>query len=263
MRIIGGKDYYDSAIAYGIDPGVVFVRESRHLTNGQMDKIGRYSGISLSLTHKDDAGRMPYYGSKRRVSTSMYDSYRQIDGVYYKLIEHTVIFCGKLYQGVEIQEHKSFTPATVSFFWSLDKLKKWAEARDLVVGTATPYWNRKNDNSDPFRVITVSESSVLALIEYNVSIAIDTGQRDSSVSRGRTGWAEADSGWVANMTGLSNIGFQSALDPYTAFQELSMWVGGTLATNGPNTVTITDDKVKIAKHGFDKTSFRKGKQDGS
>ena len=257
MRIIGGKDYYDSAIAYGIDPGVVFVRDARHLTNGQMDKIGRYSGISLSLTHKDDVDK--YYGARRRVSTSLYDTYRQIDGVYYKLIEHTVIFCGKVYQGIEIHEHKTLTPSLVHFFWSLDKIKKWADQRDLVVGTAVPFWNRKNDNSDPFHVSQVGEDGIRGLIEANVSIAIDTGQKDTTVGRGRIGWSEARSGWIANGTGLSAIGFQSALDPYTAFQELAMWVGGTLATNGPNTVTITDDKVKIAKHGFDKTSFRKPK----
>lgn len=260
MRIIGGKDYYDSAIAYGIDPGVVFVRDGRQLTNAQMDSIGRYSGISFSLTHKDDVDTKLYHSQRRRVSTYLYDSYRQIEGIYYKLIEHTVIFCGKVYYGIEIQEHRTMSSGTTNFFWNLEKVKKWADQRNLVVGTATPYWNRKNDNSDPFHVFSLGESSIRGMIENNVSIAIDTHQADTSVSKGRTGWSEARSGWVANSDGLSNIGFQSALDPYTAFQELAMWVGGTLATNGPNTVTITDDKVKIAKHGFDKTSFRKAKQ---
>ncbi|MCK9529524.1 MAG: hypothetical protein M0R77_03025 [Gammaproteobacteria bacterium] len=259
MRIIGGKDYYDSAIAYGIDPGIVFVRDSRKLTNGQMDRIGRYSGISVSLTHKDDVGKTPYYGSKRRVSTSMYDSYKQIDGIYYKLVDHTVIFCGKLYQGLEIQEYESMKASTSTYFWSFEKLKKWAEPKNLVPGTATPYWNRANDNRDPFNVVELKKDIINALIDNNISIAMKAGPGDSSVSRGRTGWSEADSGWIADFAGLSQIGFQSALDPYTAFQELSMWVGGTLATNGPNTITITDDKVKIAKHGFDKMSFRKPK----
>lgn len=259
MRIIGGKDYYDSAIAYGIDPGIVFVRTGRSLTNAQMNGIGRWSGISVSLTHKDDVDSGSYYGHKRRVSTSYHDNYKQIDGIYYKLVEHTVIFCGKLYQGLEILEYKSMSTPVSSFFWNLEKLKKWAEPRDLVVGTATPYWNRKNSNDDPFNVISIGKDSVNAMIEHNVSIVIHANQGDTSVSRGRTGWLEADSGWIADCSGLSNIGFQSALDPYSAFQELSMWVGGTLATNGPNTVTITDDKIKIAKHGFDKMSFRKSK----
>ena len=39
-----------------------------------------------------------------------------------------------------------------------------------------------------------------------------------------------------------------------------MWVGGTLSSLAPKTVEITDDKIKIAKHGMDHTSFRRPKQ---
>jgi hypothetical protein len=55
---------------------------------------------------------------------------------------------------------------------------------------------------------------------------------------------------------LKGIGFAKAIDPYTAFQELSMWIGGVLGGNSPETVSITDDKVLAESHGFDKESFR-------
>jgi hypothetical protein len=51
------------------------------------------------------------------------------------------------------------------------------------------------------------------------------------------------------------------MDPFTLFQELSMFVGGVLPRNPNPMVEITDDKVKVAKHGFDKWSFRKHKDD--
>lgn len=257
MRIIGGKDYYDSAIAYGIDPGVVFVRDGRKLTNSQMVGLGGYAGISISLTKSDDIGK--FYTNRRYVSADYYNRYRTIDGVSYSLKEHNVIFCGKLYKGVEIAESISMKPATTTFFWSMAKLEKWAAERDFVVGTSTPFWHRKDNNEDPFRPYDLPKDAIESMIRINASILMKIEEPDTSVGRGRIGWGECNSGWVADCGGLKDIGFQSALDPYTAFQELSMWVGGTLSANGPNTVTITDDKVKIAKHGFDKTSFRKPK----
>jgi hypothetical protein len=50
------------------------------------------------------------------------------------------------------------------------------------------------------------------------------------------------------------------MDPFTLFQELSMFVGN-LPQPGPPMVQITDPDIKIAKHGFDKWSFRRHKDD--
>lgn len=56
---------------------------------------------------------------------------------------------------------------------------------------------------------------------------------------------------------LKKLGFAKALNPYTAFQELSMWIGGVLGGTSPEIVRITDDKTLIENHGFDnKISFR-------
>jgi hypothetical protein len=56
---------------------------------------------------------------------------------------------------------------------------------------------------------------------------------------------------------LKRLGFAKALDPYTAFQELSMWIGGVLGGTSPEIVTIKDDKTLIEGHGFDnRFSFR-------
>lgn len=257
MRIIGGKDYYDSASAYGVDPGIVFVRDGFKLTESVMDKIGNYSGPTVRLVHADDANsKIPQY-KQRSISTENYGRSGTINNVYYSMTGIAVHFCGKVYFGLEINEGSSI-PVT-HYFWSFNKLKKWAAERGLDARAQVHFWNRKNDNTDPFRVIELSESQIQAMIENNIAIAIRKSPGDRKGWRD-TGWGESDSGWVANCDGLKEIGFQSALDPYTAFQELSMWVGGTLVTNGPNTVTITDNNIKIAKHGFDKFSFRKPKQ---
>jgi hypothetical protein len=56
---------------------------------------------------------------------------------------------------------------------------------------------------------------------------------------------------------LADLNFQEFLDPYTAFQNLSMFIGGVLGQPDAEMVQLTD-KDLINKHGFDpKWGFRK------
>ncbi len=63
-----------------------------------------------------------------------------------------------------------------------------------------------------------------------------------------------------NGDNLKDYQFYKVIDPFTLFQEISMWIGGILPHQGRPMVDITDDKIKIVKHGFDKFSFRKEKE---
>lgn len=54
---------------------------------------------------------------------------------------------------------------------------------------------------------------------------------------------------------LSDYKFVKKFDPVTAFQEISMFLGGVLGTNENETVEI-DEKYRLQQHGFDKMSFR-------
>lgn len=57
---------------------------------------------------------------------------------------------------------------------------------------------------------------------------------------------------------LSEYGFQKAVDPYTAIQELDMYLSNDLAQETNLPVEITDDKLKAQQHGHDgKYSFKK------
>lgn len=55
---------------------------------------------------------------------------------------------------------------------------------------------------------------------------------------------------------LSKFQFQKVIDPYTAFQEISMYISGVLGVGKPDLIEVSD-KTKIEKAGFDnKISFR-------
>ena len=66
--------------------------------------------------------------------------------------------------------------------------------------------------------------------------------------------------WQINGDNLKSIHFFNRIDAWSAFQEISMWVGGILPHPGNPIVEIIDDRIKSHKHGFDKFSFRKQKE---
>lgn len=59
---------------------------------------------------------------------------------------------------------------------------------------------------------------------------------------------------------LSKFGFQRVFDPYSAYQELSMYMGSILCENEDQISSVNDKDLVTAK-GFDKFSFRKEKSE--
>ena len=60
---------------------------------------------------------------------------------------------------------------------------------------------------------------------------------------------------------LKEINFMKVVDPYTAFQEIEMYISGALGAP-PKPMVFISDKDRLLAHGFDaKTSFRKPKKD--
>jgi hypothetical protein len=65
-----------------------------------------------------------------------------------------------------------------------------------------------------------------------------------------------NAGWRFDCDGLKDFGFGKVLDAYSAFQNLSQWVGGVLPRPSAPMVDITDEKTQLQKHGMDKWSFK-------
>lgn len=58
---------------------------------------------------------------------------------------------------------------------------------------------------------------------------------------------------------LQDYEFYKKFNSFQAFQEIQMFLGGVLGVN-EKPMIVTDEKYKIAQHGFDKFSFRKDKE---
>lgn len=256
MRIIGGNDYYDSAAAYGIDPGIVFVRHPFDLTKGDMNRLGRYSTPSFYLREKvaetnwagEQAYRMGTIG-KKKVGVSV----------------PYLFFCGKVYTGIVVQvEEDRFSlnsKVTTYRFWKPEKFEAFLEENNWEVKAESWHFGEYQTTSlgGQFKIHTLEGDAFQCLLEKQITIATLTNNYPNRYNKqGRVlNNLDDPSDWAANGDTLKELEFQKAIDPVTAFQEIAQWVGGTLASYGPNTVEITDDNVKIAKHGMDKWSFRK------
>lgn len=218
MRIFGGRDYYDSALSLGIDPTIVMVREK-----------------SKSVPVKEVGD------SLLGVEMRLLPSNTTIENV-------SVVFCGKLYRGALASHTHNF--GIKQNFWNAAKLREFAaEEKNGKVGIWRSWYRRSKEKAptieDYFTPVEAPENVRKYMIDHKIAILIERETKGNE-----------EAVFEVNPIGLKQLGFAKALDPYTAFQELSMWIGGILGGTSPEMVRITDDKVLIENHGYDKHSFR-------
>jgi hypothetical protein len=232
MRIIGGKDYYDSAMAFGQDTDVVFVRNQTPSLEASKVPLSR-----------------PMYDIEFRGEGEKYhqNKYRIIEGP--NMV--TVFFAGKRYQGIRYT-NSGYVENIDNTFWHLENFDNFMKKKKLEYRFYHHSWWQKENliekaKNEYFVPVDATDEEMRWMVENRIAIAYYYDHSSHN----------HDKLWNFNVDGLKKIHFYTAIDPYTAFQELSMYVGGVLPRNPNPMVEITDEKVKVAKHGFDKWSFRK------
>ena len=250
MRIIGGHDYYDSGLAWGRDEEILFLRSGdRSLSAQDANSLGiawpRLLGAFQPTTRNQRSviRRRPSYFLRDVCA----DSFNSRD-FRYLVRSMAVIFCGKHYQGLIIDCQSTSTQFRLDkrtgtfMFWSFDALQMFIEIHNLSF-TVDPTQIRQY-----FAVRDLTPDVKSRIIEERISIM-------SAETHGS--WI-SEQEWQIDQPTLGALEFFRAVDPVTAFQELSMWIGGVIGTHSPDPVQITDNRVKIEKHGFDTvTSFRR------
>jgi len=230
MRIFSKfKDYYDVMLAYDRDPSPVYARDTVvHDTNSDEFKALKLPiprGVNLSIR-----GLYNEKGTERG----------------------TIFFCGKVYPfwGVNrtyCYNHRQIVTAVKA---SLEKYRNGSYARDLeeilqelYTGNVHSQWvNEKSMEMLDSELKNKPISDALHLA-YKSPILIKIGT------------------WLYVNPNLREYGFQACLDPHTAYQELSMFMGNNLAQQNEPPSKQTDE-LKVHAHGFDRWSFRTHKEDG-
>jgi hypothetical protein len=221
MRIISPfHDYYDIGLAYGIDPYLLYLRETR--LEPSPDKVRRYWAVPSGLNI----------------------------GVLY--------FCGR--------EIPFYTPYRLSFMpTSLDTtevvlLTTVREVEEFTTKEAKTSTSQKLYHTDYY-----SKTNVVKFLEgqRNPSDRIHFKHNSPVILYLDTRTEYIDKKTVSSKSGfyyinpcLKFLNFQKYIDPYTAFQEISMFLGGVLGNTERDTVKITDDKILRDSKGFDDNSFK-------
>ena len=241
MRIISKfKDYYDIVAGQGVDLTKVFTRTTT-----------QYKG-NFPLPGWDDEktgwrleNRSPYPRINRGV-------YRNNRSEAYTIGYIYVLFAGKLYGGLALKSGEFGSIGEMSYYWDAASWKAKAEEINYNGDSRAYYSKDKSTEMDEMlRLLAVKGDEVLSdwAVSHKVSVAV-TCEFFHTREQGR---------WFVVDANLKDLNFQKVLDPFTAYQELEMWVGGVIGQN-PQPAEVSD-AVKIQQHGFDKWSFRKHKLD--
>jgi hypothetical protein len=240
MRVISKfKDYYDGCQGYGADPKLVYVRKTQEIPI-ESTRPGEVKQAELKKAIFDvsaKAGAVPH--------------------LYHTDVDYGVVaFCGKIYPFWKIG-------TTTHYTW--EKLHKDIRSKAARERHSTYY------------------SDILARIEKRRgrnSYWYGTRLTRSGVEKyfNETDLNVKDDAFIYLKTPvfiiqyvfgkelvitnplLKDYNFASQVDPWTAYQELSMYVGNNLANQMDPEVHISD-KLKAESRGFNEWSFRRHKDE--
>lgn len=270
MRIIGGKDYYDSGLAFGQDEAVRFVRTGdERMSDATMQSILgtrtlSYAGGLMDGTRTDDGARRATRGAFRQEINHHVEVRRDGRIVRHEVSLAQVVLCGTIRNGMHVRAYQPYgtrTDVDARWIWTHAGLQAYVDQHGLVIREGDESVRPQTESAFErmsttrwFEPRSVRGDALGRLIERRIVVA---SRAPDDRHHGPQG---IHMPWRINQDSLKDIGFAKAVDPYTAFQEISMWVGGVLPDDGPETIQIVDDVIKIQKHGFDHpTSFRRSK----
>lgn len=223
MKIISKfNDYYDSAVAYGIDETQYLKREQK-----TEELLGDFT--------KGYKNRV--YECWKRFGDAELNTIRYIEMEY-------VFFCGKVYPVAVVHYGSMNTPR--KYFYSYEKLSKYLE-KEFKVDLDKRHSYRASFGRrlrDAFEVFLTGKNNLIKYcVENKVPYAhVQAGPNTYNV--------------VTTYPVLKDIDFAKVVDPYTAFQEIAMYKFGVLGVDEGMLVEIKD-KDRIAGKGFDtKYGFR-------
>ena len=246
MRIISSfKDYYDKAQAYGIDPRLVYVRETREIET-------RDQRTNKTL-HEPPMQLQKFY---QRTPDALLGGTYPHGGFRYGLqfCKGVLAFCGTLYPFVIVENGRCC--------YDIDHLR--AELIAVSATTETLAYlegPQKKMGRGWKRHISQLEKERLHRASWTALLAGDRALDDEAHRAYASPvilYVDQVMHWphIVINPRLNQINFQTQVDPVTAWQRLSMYVGNNLVTQKDPEVGLTD-KLRRDTAGFDEWSFKK------
>jgi hypothetical protein len=240
MRIFSKfQDYYDSVIAYGIDQNTVFERKRYSLKDDDPQCIDLFKSLPVVKE------------AMRTFLPSRYNFRGKI------CLKETiaVLFCGKLYTSLIFGKYDSDRRGITLLrcCYDIESIENFYAQNKAELP--------KHEKKSRWRRIVKSKENIVAFFNKYQGAESDDFidahfKMDAPIILFRDCSTHLSSWRVVVNPILKDLRFYRIVDSFTAFQELSMFIGGVMGKKSPAMVEISDNN-RIAKHGFDKWSFRK------
>lgn len=223
MKIISKfHDYYDAALRYGGNDLAHYVRDNV-VHHGYDDKLVAplmYNRVNASWE----------VNIRTKLAT-------------FSIERYDVLFCGLMYTTLKVihdSNAMAYSEKEETWFYDYDSMVEYFakfdhEFKPSRYGNRLLYKEMLSDQGRKTHYDWAIENRIpIATFEY----------------RSRNG------DFVTLNGPLKQMQFYRVFDAYQAYQELDMFIGGTLAQQDMS-ASVVSDKDRIAQRGFDKWSFRK------
>jgi hypothetical protein len=230
------RDFYDNCAAYGVDTQVRYNREEEKVRMTPYSPGKRMD--NPSPVHQMVINACDGWG--RRLTGDFADTIARRDP--YDVVVFG--FCGVLHRVVLFRETKP-TNLSVMLHSSIFDKKSYVAAFDKTALPADWYGQYRNWRTER----TLFEDFETPVFRENVEVftALNVPM-----------FIAFDNTLITNPC-LKEWGLTKFKDGVSVFQEISAFISGTLNTANQMKHTASDQEL-IQAHGFDKHSFRKGKQ---
>lgn len=224
------KDYYDGVVgSVGIDKTIVYQRTFRGIKNSD-DYPKPFKFERRGWNDSNPFTSINFQTAK--------------DNKYERNSPFIVGFCGKLYLGwrffYTVKTYGEFSDEVKhDIVYGYDKAKKF-----LKEGR----WDNKNEERVK-QVMDYDPIDIFREIKAPIFVFNDS-RKDLDLY-----YDERDCLFAVNPI-LKEYSFAKAVDPFTAFTELQMFISGVLGVGEKEIIEVAD-KYKIGQHGFNKWSFRR------
>lgn len=211
------------------------------------DSVAFSKGIDKTIVYKRDGEQVNYSKIKTLFPTKNYSWRKDEDTIFTFIIG----FCGKLYPAARVIKRDKPFNITEEIVYGYDNIVKLF---NLNKKKSFYDWNWYKKFFNNLDAVLKSKQTQDIFFDFKVPCFI-LGYKDHQ---------SYNTGFNLELNPeLNALEFVKVIDPWTAFQEIEMFISGVIGIDKMNEPEPTD-KTKIISKGFDyKTSFRKEKNKGN
>jgi hypothetical protein len=227
MKIISSfHDYYDSVARAGIDSTIIYFRTTEELDVLPKDK----AVVALEASKKIHEGLPAYTRSVCSRQINQFTTY-----AYYPIY---ILFCGKIRVTFAAMDNRfAYRPGKrIEEYVIPERMLTIATSYDEVNPRRLRYTHSAKER---FKFFMEADGKPVNMVPLQAPVMVMELAR-----------------YIINPC-LKDYQFHKIVDPYTAFQELQMYISGVLSTGDKNPQKPISDELKAQSKGFDEWSFRK------